>query len=80
MSVYITIPMDTLPSIAEAFGKSGEWATLWELNVVVLPDPNIVPPGTQLDIPNEWVAESAVEPTHTTSSARRTGSSISKDE
>jgi len=75
-SEYTTEPMDSLPSIAEAFGHSGEWQTLAEKNPD-LADPHNIQPGMSLLIPDEWVSEMAQESTTsvattgTTSSTKR---------
>jgi hypothetical protein len=62
-SEYITEPMDSLPSIAEAFGHSGEWQMLVEQNPD-LSDPHNIQPGMSLMIPDEWVT--ALIPAETT--------------
>jgi len=78
---YTTEPMDSLPSIAEAWGHSGEWQFLWEFNPD-LGDPNNLQPGMSLMIPAEWVTEAppiptSEESTSTTSSSSKTGTTTS---
>jgi hypothetical protein len=59
---YTTEPMDSLPSIAEAFGHSGEWQMLLEENPD-LGDWNNIQPGMTLSIPPEWITEWITEAT-----------------
>lgn len=56
---YTTEPMDSLPSIAEAFGHSGEWQALSEYNPD-LPDPHNIQPGMDLLIPPDWIQAEVV--------------------
>jgi hypothetical protein len=72
---YTTEPMDSLPSIAEAFGHSGEWQVLVEENPD-LPDPHNIQPGMSILIPPEWIQEQA--PADTTSSTTKTTTTTSK--
>lgn len=78
---YQTEPMDTLPSICEAWGHPGEWQALWEFNPE-LPDPNQVLPGMSIMIPAEWVTEAPPIPTseessETTTSTTKSGTTTS---
>ena len=75
-SEYTTEPMDSLPSIAEAFGHSGEWQTLAEKNPD-LADPHNIQPGMSLLIPDEWVSEMAQE---STTSVATTGTTTSSEQ
>jgi hypothetical protein len=65
---------DTLPSIAETYGHSGEWLTLWMGNDYIA-DPAAIYPGMEIEIPDEWTTD--VTPTHTHSSSRTDTSSSS---
>ena len=79
---YTTEPMDSLPSIAEAFGHSGEWQTLAEANPD-LPDFHNIQPGMGIMIPAEWVQEMENPPGEsplTTSSVATTGTTTSESE
>jgi hypothetical protein len=72
---YITEPMDSLPSIAEAFGHSGEWLELAQENPD-LPDFHNIQPGMSILIPPEWIQEQA--PADTTSSTTKTTTTTGK--
>jgi len=75
---YTTEPMDSLPSIAEAWGHPGEWQTLAEFNPDI-PDPHNIQPGMSLMIPAAWVSEEPPVPTsETTSSSTKTATTTSK--
>jgi hypothetical protein len=54
MSIYTTLPLDTLPSIAEACGHSGEWAAILYFNETALTDYNNIQPGTEVVLPDGW--------------------------
>jgi hypothetical protein len=73
---YTTEPMDSLPSIAEAWGHSGEWQAISEMNPD-LPDPHNIQPGMEILIPVEWL-EREEESTSTTSSNTKSGTTTSK--
>jgi LysM repeat protein len=73
--VHVTVSHDTLPSLAEAYGHPYEWSAIWELNKILLPDPNMVLPGMEITIPADWVEIEEPPAPPVTSSARRTGSS-----
>lgn len=67
---YLTVGGDSLPSIAERCGHSGEWLELANLNEGhVWTDWNNIQPGLLLDIPSDWL------PTTTTTTSTKTGSS-----
>ena len=69
---YETVSLDSLPSIAEAFGHSGEWQAIWEANSGIV-DPNHISPGWEIVLPTGWAGEedggiSAASSTNTGSS------------
>jgi hypothetical protein len=66
-----TVSHDTLPSIAETYGHSGEWQMLWSINEYIA-DPAAIYPGMEIEIPDEWTTEvtPATEPTEADKAAR----------
>jgi hypothetical protein len=79
-SEYITLPGDSLPSIAEACGHSGEWQLIlaWNPDLV---DWNNIQPGMTIILPDltSWPAPGDPEATRAseTSSTRSSSSSSS---
>jgi hypothetical protein len=75
-SEYVTRPGDSLPSIAEACGHSGEWQLIAAWNPD-LADPNNIQPGMTLILPDlaSWPAPGDPEPMPTRSSSSSTSSS-----
>lgn len=59
---YTVQPTETLTSIAEAHGHSGEWQVIAQLNPGV--DPGQLAGGLELELPDEWApeAERAAKP------------------
>jgi len=76
---YTTQPGDSLPSIAEACGHSGEWQMIAAWNPD-LPDVNNIQPGMELVLPDltTWPAPGDPEAaSSSSSSSSRTRSSSS---
>jgi LysM repeat protein len=81
-SEYVTQPGDSLPSIAEACGHSGEWQLVAAWNPD-LADPHNIQPGMTLILPDlaSWPAPGDPEATRSSSSSSTsTRSSSSKRE
>ena len=53
---YTTVGGDTLPSVAEACGHSGEWQAILEVNPWIneTSDYMSVPPGSSVLLPPDW--------------------------
>lgn len=74
---YLTVGGDSLPSIAERCGHSGEWLALADLNEGhVWTDWNNIQPGLILDIPEAWFVAPKED---TTPSTKRGSSSTLKE-
>jgi hypothetical protein len=77
-SEYVTLPGDSLPSIAEACGHSGEWQLIAAWNPD-LADVNNIQPGMTIILPDlaSWPAPGDPEATSTDEKASSTRSSSS---
>lgn len=53
---YTTVGGDTLPSVAEACGHSGEWPAILEVNPWITDGSDYlnVPPGSNVLLPQDW--------------------------
>lgn len=57
---YVTVGGDSLPSIAELYGHSGEWQALAEANVGhIWLDYNNLQPGLEITVPADWMPPTA---------------------
>lgn len=54
---YTTVGGDTLPSVAEACGHSGEWRAILDVNpwIAESSDYMSVPPGSSVLLPGDWI-------------------------
>lgn len=75
---YLTVGGDSLPSIAERCGHSGEWLALFDAN----PDNewvqqhwNNIQPGLLIDIPPEWLGPTTKPAEEDTTTRTKRGSS-----
>jgi hypothetical protein len=77
-SEYVTLPGDSLPSIAEACGHSGEWQLIAAWNPD-LADVNNIQPGMTIILPDlaSWPAPGDAETQPTTRSSSSSSSSSS---
>jgi hypothetical protein len=79
-SEYVTLPGDSLPSIAEACGHPGEWQLIVAWNAPeTIPDPNNIQPGMTIVLPDlaSWQPSGDPEATSTDEKASSTRSSSS---
>jgi hypothetical protein len=77
-SEYVTLPGDSLPSIAEACGHPGEWQLIVAWNAPeTIPDPNNIQPGMTIVLPDltDWPAPGDAETQPTRSSSSSSSSS-----
>jgi len=77
---YETVSNDSLPSIAEAFGHSGEWQALWFANSGIV-DPNHISPGWEIILPTGWAGEDdgGISPASSTNTGSSTNASTASN-
>lgn len=52
---YVVQPGDSLISITRKLGRqASEWDILWFINTKIVPNQNVLHPGTKLTIPVSW--------------------------